>query len=109
MPRRQNGGVEYTFESELWRWTARRELWVFASLPPAMSDDIDAIPRPPHGFASIPVRATIGATSWTTSIFPDNDRGSYSLPIRKAVRTAEGLELGQTVTVTVELVGLEGR
>jgi hypothetical protein len=35
------------------------------------------------------VQVTVGGSKWTTSIFPDSVRGSYVLPIKRAVRKAE--------------------
>ena len=51
----------------------------------------------------IPVRGTIGSTVFTTSLFPRD--GSYLVPIKDAVRRAEGLELGASVTIALELGG----
>jgi hypothetical protein len=45
---------------------------------------------------------TIGSSRWRTSIFPDKQRATYVLPVKKAVRAAEGLAHG--VTADVELV-----
>jgi hypothetical protein len=59
---------------------------------------------PRRGFGSLRVKVTIGGSAWSTSIFPDGRLGTYSLPIKKAVRTAEGLGEGDVTTVTVELV-----
>jgi hypothetical protein len=50
------------------------------------------------------VGVTVGATRWQTSIFPDSSRGAYVLPVKRAVREAEGLEVGDTCTLRVELV-----
>jgi Domain of unknown function (DUF1905) len=50
------------------------------------------------------VRVTIGESTWKTSIFPDSTRGSYVLPIKRAVRTAEALNAGDIATVTVKLI-----
>jgi hypothetical protein len=50
------------------------------------------------------VIATVGRTSWKTSIFPDKKRGGYLLPLKAAVRTKEKIELGNTVAVTIELL-----
>jgi len=50
------------------------------------------------------VIATVGRTSWKTSIFPDKKRGAYLLPLKAAVRTKEKIEPGNTVAVTIELV-----
>lgn len=49
---------------------------------------------------------TVGDSTWPTSIFPDSARGSYVLPIKRAVRTAEDLDAGDVAAVTVELIDL---
>jgi hypothetical protein len=51
------------------------------------------------GFGSVRVEALIGATRWTTSLFPDARRGTYLLPVKKAVRKVEGLVDGSTARV----------
>lgn len=92
------------FEAELWVWDARRaDTWTFVSLPADASDAIGARVGPRRGFGSVRVRVTVGATTWQTSIFPDSERG-YVLPVKRAVRAAEGLDPGDTATVRVELV-----
>lgn len=99
--------VLFTFDAELWIWDARRdESWTFVSLPADASEVIgDVAAGPRRGFGAVKVRARLGATTWTTSIFPDSERG-YVLPVKKAVRKAEAVEAGDTATVTVELIGL---
>ncbi|MET4782640.1 DUF1905 domain-containing protein [Glaciihabitans sp. UYNi722] len=92
----------YRFTSELWEW-ASRDNWFFVSLSAEASEEIIELPFPPRGFGSVPVRATIGSTTWNTSIFPGND-GRYTLPVKKAVRTAESIEKGDRVDVEVELI-----
>ena len=104
---RQNGsmtGDTYTFDAELWAWAARKELWVFAALPQDVSDEIADQPRAPSGFGSVRVKVRIGLSVWMTSIFPDADHGSYVVPVKKAVRTANKVGVGDVVTVTIELV-----
>lgn len=101
--------VVITFEAELWLWDARQgESWIFVSLPVEESEDIRELAGggPRRGFGSLRVRATVGASSWTTSIFPDATRGAYALPIKSAIRKAEGLGVGDVATVTVELIDL---
>jgi hypothetical protein len=92
-----------SFTSDLWEWSAR-ENWFFVSVPAAESGDIRDQPRPPRGFGSIRVRATIGSTSWTTSMFPGSGDGSYALPVKASVRTAEGLLPGELVDVSIDLL-----
>jgi uncharacterized protein DUF1905 len=92
------------FDAELWMWDARRaDTWTFVSLPAEASEVIGEQTGPRHGFGSLRVRATIGGSAWTTSIFPDRTRG-YVLPVKRAVRTKEHLVPGDTATVRVELV-----
>jgi hypothetical protein len=99
--------VNFTFKAELWMWDARQaETWTFVSLPADDSAEIRELvgTTPRRGFGSVRVRVTVGGSRWTTSIFPDGTRGTYALPIKKAVRKAEALEVGDRATVTVELV-----
>lgn len=50
-----------------------------------------------YGWGVIPVAATLGGTEWTTSLFPRD--GGYLVPIKDAVRRAEDVEVGDTVTL----------
>jgi len=94
------------FDAELWIWEARRaDTWTFVSLPAEASEDIrDLAGGARRGFGSLRVRVTVGGSTWKTSIFPDSARGSYVLPIKRAVRTAEALQPGDIAPVTVELI-----
>jgi hypothetical protein len=94
------------FEAELWVWDARPgETWTLVSLPTEASDEINELTGGQRrGFGSVRVRARIGASAWSTSIFPDKTRGAYVLPVKRAIRTAEALAPGDIATVTIELV-----
>jgi len=94
----------WEFEAELWAWSARKELWVFATVPEAVSDEIADRPRPPSGFGAVRVRVRLGGQRWETSVFPDAERRAYVLPIKKAVRTRADAGVGDTVTLGLELV-----
>jgi hypothetical protein len=99
--------VKVAFESELWRWDARRDqTWTFVSLPAGQSEEIrDRAGGLRRGFGSLRVRATIGSSTWLTSVFPGS-QASYVLPVKRQVRVAEALDVGDRVAVTVELVDL---
>jgi len=91
------------FDAQLYSLPAMNS-WVFVSLPLDASDEIrerTSMPRP--GFGSVYVTATIGPTTWNTSIFPESGGGAYVLPVKKTVRSAAGIEVGDTTTVTVEV------
>ncbi|MDQ0381009.1 DUF1905 domain-containing protein [Amycolatopsis thermophila] len=98
--------MDYVFDAELWVWDARRaDTWTFVTLPAEASDEIrDRTGPARRGFGSVRVRAGIAGSTWTTSIFPDSARGRYVLPVKRAVRTAEGLDEGDTATVRLELL-----
>lgn len=93
------------FDSELWLWDARRnESWTFVSVPEAVSEEIKEISAGARrGFGSVRVAVTVGATTWRTSIFPSGE-GVYVLPVKRAVRKAESLDVGDSTTVRLELV-----
>jgi hypothetical protein len=94
----------FTFRSEVWLH-AGPSAWYFLSLPEGVADDIEEwFGADAKGFGSIRVRVTIGATTWETSIFPDDGRGTYVLPVKKAVRNAEDLDDGSRVGVELEVV-----
>jgi hypothetical protein len=92
------------FDGEVFRWEAREDsAWFFTSLPEDLSEAIREIPRPSRGFGSVRVIARIGGTQWRTSIFPSSD-GTYVLPLKKAVRDAEGLGDGAAVHAALEVL-----
>lgn len=79
--------------------------WHFATVPEEVSDEIAArMEGFTRGFGSVRVEVTIGTTTWSTSLFPDSKSGCYVLPLKKAVRAAEGIVAGATVRVHIELV-----
>ncbi len=97
------------FAAELWLWDARlSDSWTFVSVPVEDSAVIREVmmPQAKRGFGSVRVHVTIGRTTWSTSIFPDARSGTYALPIKKAVRVAEGVEPGHTAHVRLELIDI---
>lgn len=70
----------------------------FVAIPEDECRDVEAVAGlVTYGWGVIPVRAQLGETIWTTSLFPR--QGRYVLPVRDAVRRAEGVEVGDTVRV----------
>jgi len=94
----------HRFVAELWRWQGDAA-WHFLTVPEDVSDDIEDATGPlRRGFGSVRVRVTIGGSTWSTSVFPDKQRGAFVLPVKQAVRRAEGLDAGDRVTVGLELL-----
>ena len=93
------------FDGEIFRWDAREDAaWFFTAVPPELSEEIREIPRTYRGFGSVRVRARIGGSEWSTSIFPDSTNGSYWLPLKKRVRDAESLVDGGPVSARLEVL-----
>lgn len=90
----------FTFTTELWLHGGMSGHWTFVTLPQEAAEEIRATTER-HGFGSVRVHATIGATAWDTSVFPDTERDSFLLPVKAAVRRAERVETGDRVSVTV--------
>lgn len=92
----------YTFSAVLWEHGGESS-WVFATVPVAESDEIaDLVPRRP-GFGSVRVSVTIGATEWSTSLFPSKELGAYVLPVKKTVRDREGLDIGERASISLRI------
>ena len=91
-----SAAIEGAATGPVLRWSGDAA-WYFLTLPVDLSDEIRA--RTEHvGFGSVRVSATIGSTSWSTSVFPDKESGSYVLPVKAAVRRAEAIDDGDVVT-----------
>ena len=93
----------FEFAAPVWRYPGA-DGWHFVSLPPEISTDITDISTGiRRGFGSVRVAVTVGSTSWRTSIFPDSKTGAYLLPVKKAVRVAERLEVGDQIKAQLEI------
>jgi hypothetical protein len=93
--------VEFT--GEIWFWRGPSPFH-FVTVPAEESGELSsASSLVTYGWGMIPVSAAIGGTEWTTSLFPKD--GAYLVPVKSSVRTAEGLDVGDIVTVRLT-VGL---
>jgi hypothetical protein len=96
----------FAFSAPLWQHPGA-DGWHFVSVPAEISDDIaDLTASTRRGFGSVRVTVTVGSTSWQTSVFPDRKSGTYLLPMKKSVRTAEQLVAGAAVEAQLEIVDL---
>lgn len=79
--------------------------WHFATVPADVAEEISLEAGPREGFGSVRVEATIGATTWRTSLFPDAAAGTFVLPVKRAVRRAEDLHAGMSCDLVLEVLG----
>jgi hypothetical protein len=102
-PASRSANPAYDFAAPLWEWDAKAS-WFFVTVPVEISDEIDARTHGlTNGFGSVRVRVRIGGSEWMTSLFPDSTQQAYVLPIKKAVRVAEGIAPGDEVRVRIDL------
>jgi hypothetical protein len=90
-------GVDLTFSGEVWYWRGPAP-YHFVTVPEAESDQLAAASSlVSYGWGMVPVEARVGATRWATSLWPKD--GGYVVPLKDAVRRAEQLEVGDVVTL----------
>ena len=91
--------IEFAGEMVFWRGPSP---FHFVAVPEAACREIaDVASLVTYGWGAIPAMVQIGDTTWTTSLFPRD--GGYFLPVRDRVRAAEGIELGDTVRVSMTM------
>jgi hypothetical protein len=93
--------MDLVFSGEIIHWRGPAPFH-FVAVPDEESAAIEAVSSMvTYGWGAIPAKVRIGRTAFTTSLFPKDE--TYLVPIKVAVRRAEGLELGDTVTVHLKL------
>lgn len=101
-----------TVTAPVWLWSGGQARWHFLTVPEDQANEIRAhsFGDNRRGFGSVRVSATINPSSrsgqtvtWRTSVFPQRS-GGYILPIKADVRRSAGIEAGDDVTVTLQLL-----
>jgi len=76
--------------------------YYFVLAPPVQAEWLfDVMPEVTYGWGMVPVRARLGSTDFTTAMWPR--QGTFWLPLKAAVRRAEGVEAGDVVSVRVSI------
>ena len=89
--------MDLEFSGEVWFWRGPSP-YHFVTVPEDESAELQtAAALVTYGWGMIPVAVRIGSTRWTTSLFPKD--GGYVVPLKDKVRNAEGLDVGDAVTV----------
>ena len=93
----------FQFKAKLWLYPGKAA-WVFVNVPPEITEEIDYFhTHNKRGFGSLPVKVMVGSTQWKTSIFQDKKKKMYLLPIKKLVRTEEGIDVGDSVSFEIRI------
>ena len=98
----------FRFAAPLWA-SEGTGAWVLLTVPFDQADAIDDVSQGVrHGFGSVRIEARLGTTTWRTSLFPDSRRKSFVMGVKRAVREAERVDVGDTVHVEVTLLEVDG-
>jgi hypothetical protein len=74
----------------------------FLPTPIEVTEEIELYKRElTYGWGVIPAKVTIGTTTVTTSLIPRN--GSFFIPLKDAVRKPNGIGLGDSINLVLEL------
>jgi hypothetical protein len=93
--------LEESFRAKVWTQESTGA-WHFVTLPADLSKRIRTLTtglRKPFG--SFRVVAKTGKTSWETSLFADQKRSAFVLPVKADVRRKEKISPGDTIEVSV--------
>ena len=89
------------FSGKIWYWRGPSP-YFFVTVPMGESRELASVVRiVTYGWGMLPVTATIGKTTWKTSLYPKD--GTYVLPLKKLVRAAENLRDGDDVSVRLQV------
>jgi hypothetical protein len=92
-----------TCSATVWVWNGE-SVWHFITIPSEYYPLLRSIGMSGgRGFGSVRVQATIGKTTWSTSVFPDAKTKTFLLPLKKSVRTIEQLQADSNVRVTLKV------
>jgi len=92
----------FEFRAKLHEWSAN-PVMALVTLPVDLAEDIRDMGLSRRGFGSVRVRVRTGGSEWRTSLFPDKESGSYVLPVKRAVRDAERLDIGDAVDFEIDI------
>jgi len=93
--------VELTFSGEVFQWRGPSPYY-YVAVPDEEVDVVREWSFVSYGWGVIPVTMVLGGTRWQTSLFPKD--GGYLVPLKDAVRRAEGVDDGDVVTLRLTIL-----
>jgi hypothetical protein len=92
--------MQFRFTGEVVEWRGPAPYY-FVQIPDSESAAIKVDAKGVEYWGQVPVVVRIGDTEFTTALFPKD--GAYLLPLRVAIRRAEGIEDGESVAVHLDI------
>lgn len=102
--RTKDAYMRFVITGTIWYWKGPAPFY-FVTVPKEQSHELKALAgMVTYGWGMIPVTATLGQTTWKTSLFPKD--GQYIVPVKSAVRQAESVQDNDVVTLELEVSAL---
>jgi len=94
----------FSFRANVWRYPSFAG-WHFVTVDKKISEKIKELQQGKlrRGFGAVAVTATLGRTSWKTSVFPDKRAGAYIMALKASVRKKEGVLEKDKVSISIKI------
>jgi hypothetical protein len=93
--------MHFEFTAKIWFWRGPAP-WHFVTVPEEFALQINAVSKTvTYGWGMIPVDVRIGKSKWYTALWPKD--GGYIVPIKTNIRKAEKIQVGDQVTVRLDV------
>ena len=95
---------QFKVKAEVWVYPGKAG-WHFLTVPKKQSEEIQSLFGVlKRGWGSLPVKVTLGKTTWETSIFPHKKSRGYLLPLKAEIRKKEGVKEGASISILLEIL-----
>jgi hypothetical protein len=92
--------VDWVVEGEVVEWRGPAP-YFFVAMSASDSEELKEVARSLIYWGQVPVQAVLGGTEFGTALFPKD--GRYLVPLKDAVRKAEGVGEGDVVRLVLSL------
>lgn len=93
--------MQLEFDGVVWFWRGPAP-WHFVTVPVEGAEAIASVAaHVTYGWGMIPATVTLGASTWTTSLWPKD--GGFIVPLKTAVRRAEDVEVDSVVRLRLTI------
>lgn len=108
VPEGSGAAGPWSVRGPVWLWQGSdgapaKGAWYFLTIDGETAQAIRAGAVNAAAWGSVYVEATIGGTTWRTSLFPSKQVGGWLLPLKAAVRKAEKIVEGGEVEAVLAL------
>jgi hypothetical protein len=93
-----------TIKQKVWIWPGETANWFFVYVDTPGVLKIREETKGKRGFGSVRVQATLGKTTWESSMFWSRKENCYIFPLKAQIRKKEGVFDGDLVKIDFKLI-----